>query len=162
MSSNASAGLNRQRGQRHVIAWPKITATIDDQSNGTLVINGMVHRCWAESIDVLRIGMIARCTTTAISLGRPVRIDVTEGNHNWALAIRPEGIVQEVGPDGAIIPTDGFLSVVEGRCRRCRHINPVTAARCIRCDVEEPLGVLAAAPYSQRSPDKINSPGSGS
>jgi hypothetical protein len=156
------SNANRQEDStQNLIAWPRITATLDDRTSGTLVINGIVHPCWAESIDVLRTGMIARCTATAISLGRPVRVDVNEGGQSWVLAVRPEGIVQEVGSDGAILPSDGFLSVVEGRCRRCRHINPVTASQCVRCGVEEPLGVLAAAPYSQRSPDKINSPSSG-
>lgn len=160
MTSSAAARNGRADDHQRLIAWPRITAAIDDETTGTLVINGIVHPCWAESVDVLRTGMIARCTATAMSLGRPVRVDVTEGGQSWTLAVRPEGIVQEVDSDGTIIPSDGFLSVVEGPCRRCRQINPVTATQCVRCGVEEPLGVLSAAPYSLRSPDKINSPGS--
>lgn len=140
---------------RPVIAWPKITATLESATDGTLVINGVMHTCWADNTDALRIGMIARCTATAITLGRPVRVDVSESGRSWALAVRPDGIVQEIDKQGRVVPVEGDLIPIEGRCRRCRQPNPVTASHCMSCGVDEPLGVLAAEPYAVTSPNQL-------
>jgi len=150
-------------GQRlPVIGWPRIVARVgaggpsseqpDDgtdtdrlpQVTGELVINGITMPCRAESVAVLRTGIIARCVQTAVALGRPVRVEVTEADRSWRLAIRPDGIVCELAPDNTIGPVDG-LAVAEGRCRSCLRINPVTAIRCERCGVEHPHDVFSSS-----------------
>jgi hypothetical protein len=113
-----------------------------------LVINGIVHPCWAGTTDILRVGMIRRCTSTAIRLGRPVRVEVAEAGNSWSLAVGPDGIVRELDKQGRIVPGEAALSPIEGPCRRCGNGCPVTVAACPTCGVDEPLGVLAAEPYS--------------
>lgn len=120
-----------------VVTWPRISATVDDDATGTLVINGIVHRCASDSIESLRTGMVARCVTIAAALRRPVRLTVTEAGQSWPLAVRPEGIVQLVTDAGTIPPATG-LAVDEGRCRTCRRLQPVTAAACAQCGTREP------------------------
>lgn len=146
MSTDSADPSVRRADDQPVIAWPKITAAIDDESSGTLVINGVVHPCRAETIEALRTGMIARCTATAIRLGRAVRVDVTESGRSWALAVRPDGIVQEIDRQGRIVPADGELGPIEGSCRRCGDPNPVSATHCAGCGTGEPLSVLATEP----------------
>lgn len=145
--STVNADAAADAGDQPVIGWPKITAKITGETDGTLVINGVVHPCWAPRIDVLRTGMIARCAATAITLRRPVRVDISESGQSWSVAVRPDGIVQELDKRGMIISTDGELLPVEGCCRACGETNPVTARHCSGCGTAEPLGVLAAEPY---------------
>ncbi|GAB3918947.1 hypothetical protein GCM10011575_29010 [Microlunatus endophyticus] len=138
-----------------VIAWPKITATLgtgaEQTVEGTLVINGVPHRCRAASTDLLRTGMIAKCTATAIMLGRPVRVEVIEAvqtddrapSQSWTLAVRPDGIVQELDSRGRIVGTGDDLLSIEGPCRGCGISTPVTSTRCTSCGTAEPLAVAA-------------------
>ena len=161
MTADSGHQAGRDADDQPVIAWPKITGTIDGGSDGSLVINGIVHPCWAETTDILRTGMIARCTATAITLGRTVRVDATEAGQSWTLAVRSDGIVQEIDKQGRIVPVDGELRPIEGPCRRCEQSNPVTVSHCVTCGVDEPLGVLAAEPYAIASPGQPT-PGAGS
>jgi len=131
-----------------VIGWPKITAVIGSETDGILVINGVAHPCWAPRADVLRTGMIARCTATAATLRRPVRVDITEGDQSWSVAVRPDGIVQELDKDGRITGAGDDLLPIAGGCRSCGESNPVTARQCSGCGTADPLGVLAAEPYA--------------
>ena len=86
--------------------------------------------------------MIARCTTLARRLRRPVRLAVTDGPNTWNLAVRPGGIVQLVDAAGTIGPADD-LAPQEGRCRACRGLQPVTEATCVHCGVDEPHRIEA-------------------
>lgn len=144
--------MSMNTDDHQVIGWPKITATITSESEGMLVINGIRYPCQAFDTDALRTGMIARCTATAITLGRPVRVDVTEPGQSWSVAVRPNGIVQEIDKQGRMIAIDADLLPVEGRCRSCGEANPVTAAACPGCGIAEPLGVLGPKPYAIASP----------
>lgn len=153
MNADTAAGADDQP----VIGWPKITATISGETDGTLVINGVLHPCWAPRTDVLRTGMIARCVATAVSLRRPVRVEITESGQSWSVAVRPDGIVQELDKHGRIVGTEVDLLPIEGGCRRCGESNPVTARQCNGCGVAEPLGVLAAEPYAIASQPRASS-----
>ena len=144
MRADTAAAVDRQP----VIGWPKISATITGETDGTLVINGRVHPCWAPRTEVLRIGMIARCAATAITLRRAVRVDITEDGQSWSVAVRPDGIVQELDKSGRIIGADTDLLPVEGGCRACGRSNPVIARNCGGCGIEEPLGVLLSCARS--------------
>ena len=132
-------------GLHQVPSWPKLVATVRDDGTGTLMVNGTSRPCSAESVTALRTGMVARCVAIATSLHRPVRLDVTEGGETYGLAVRPEGFVQLVEPDGTIPAPDG-LTVDEGRCRHCRRLQPVTSTTCGQCGVDEPLRVEVAPP----------------
>jgi len=155
MSAAINVDTTARADDQPVISWPKITATIMGETDGTLVINDVVHPCWAPRTDVLRTGMIARCAATAITLRRPVRVEITERGQSWSVAVRPDGIVQELDKSGRIVSTDVDLLPVEGCCRACGGSNPVTARHCSGCGTAEPLGVLAAEPYAIASqPDR--------
>lgn len=127
-----------------VVAWPRITAAVHPDGTGTLTINGTSHPCAAPSVDELRTGMVARCVTVADALHRPVRLTVTEADATWPLAVRPEGVVQLLNDDGTLDPPDG-LAVDEGRCRTCRHLQPVTSRWCTSCGTKEPHRVEVMA-----------------
>ncbi|RCK69934.1 FHA domain-containing protein [Desertihabitans brevis] len=124
----------------YVVAWPRIVAVVRPDGTGSLTVNGTERPCGAESVEVLRTGMIARCVAIARSLARPVRFTVTEGEATWTLAVRPTGVVQLLGEDGMVAPSEG-LTVHEGRCRSCRRLQPVTETRCPQCGTLEPLRV---------------------
>ena len=132
-------------GLHQVSSWPKLAATVRDDGTGTLVVNGTNRPCSAESVTALRTGMVARCVAIATSLHRPVRLDVTEAGQTYGLAVRPEGYVQLIEPDGTIPAPDG-LTVDEGRCRQCRRLQAVTSTTCGQCGVDEPLRVEVAPP----------------
>lgn len=125
-----------------VAAWPRVVATVRDDGTGTLTVNGTERPCRAPSVDELRTGVIARCVSLARRLRRPVRLAVTDASGTWNLAVRPEGVVQLVDEAGALPPADG-LAPHEGRCRTCRRLQPVTAATCAQCGVDEPHRVEA-------------------
>lgn len=125
-----------------VPAWPRIAATVRPDGTGTLTINGTERPCAAAGIDELRTGMIARSVAIAARLRRPVRLTVTDALQAWAFAVRPEGIVQLLDAAGTIPPATG-LTAHEGRCRRCRRLQPVTAATCVQCGLSEPHRVEA-------------------
>lgn len=141
-----SATQTSTRAER-VADWPRITGTIRGSGDrvvhgfpvqvGTLAINGSERACEAGSVEELRLGMVARCVAIAVHLNRPVRFTVEDGSDTWILAVRPEGIVQLVDDAGMIPGADG-LSVLEGRCRICRRLQPVTAVRCVQCAEPEP------------------------
>lgn len=120
-----------------VVTWPRISAAVYPDGTGSLTINGTSHPCAASSVDELRTGMVARCVTVASALHRPVRFTVTEADATWSLAVRPEGVVQLINEDGTLDPPDG-LAVDEGRCRACRHLQPVTSRACTRCATKDP------------------------
>lgn len=120
--------------------WPRIVAVVDRDGTGRLSVNGTERECAAESVDALRAGVIARCVAVAVTMGRPVQLLVTEDAVEWALAVRPNGVVQPLHDDGTVDPP-GDVVVAESRCRACRHLQPVTAAVCSACGVDEPLAV---------------------
>ncbi|MCD2444332.1 FHA domain-containing protein [Agromyces sp. SYSU K20354] len=127
----------------HVSDWPRVSAVVHPDATGELTTNGISRACAAESIDALRVGMIADVAALAATMRRPVRMDVVEGPANWRLAVRPNGVVHEVAADGTIPPTDGLL-VQQGYCRACRQPQPVTATSCGACGAEAPLRVVVA------------------
>lgn len=137
-------------GLHRVSEWPRLTATVSNDGTGTLTINGVRRACAAESVAALRTGMIARAVAIGIQLHRPIRLDVTEEGHTHALAVRPEGYVQLMAPDGTIPAPDG-LSIDEGRCRICRRLQPVTSSTCVQCGIDEPLRVEVAPPAESNS-----------
>lgn len=130
------------RAHERVAAWPRISATVRPDGAGTITVNGTERPCAATSVDELRTGMIARCAALARRLRRPVRLTVTDGTATWNLAVRAEGIVQLVDDAGTIPPAAG-LAPHEGRCRACRRLQPVTAAACAQCSIDEPHRVEA-------------------
>lgn len=125
-----------------VAAWPRVMATVHPDGTGTLAVNGTQRPCTATSVEELRTGMIARATSLATRLRRPVRLSVTDPAGTWNLAVRPEGIVQLVDDAGTIAPAED-LAPHEGRCRICRRLQQVTATRCAQCGVSEPHRVEA-------------------
>lgn len=125
-----------------VADWPRISATLRADCTGSITVNGTERPCVADNVTALRTGMIAHVALIAARLRRPVRLVVTEDTDTWALAVRPEGIVQLVDDDGTIPPAMG-LSVHEGPCRSCRHVQPVTATSCSQCGIERPHSVEA-------------------
>lgn len=130
---------NTQTAQhaQQLASWPRMVALVRPDGSGSLTINGTERACAAASIEELRTGMIARCVSYAIQLGRPVRLDVDEAPNAWTLAVRADGIVQEVDETGELPSPDG-LAPIEGRCRACRHLEPVIAAACSQCATPEP------------------------
>lgn len=139
---NVTTRLAAVRQRERVAAWPRVSATVQPDGTGTITVNGTERPCSAESVDELRTGMIARCATLARRLRRPVRLAVTDGPNTWNLAVRADGIVQLVDDAGTIAPADD-LAPQEGRCRVCRRLQPVTAATCVQCGVDEPHRVEA-------------------
>ncbi|MET2012967.1 FHA domain-containing protein [Microbacterium chocolatum] len=129
-----AAGLHR------VQSWPRLSAELNDDGTGTLTVNGVTRACAAESVSALRTGMVARAVSYAVRLRRPVRLDVTEGEDSYPLAVRPEGYVQLVDARGFIPPAVG-LSIDEGRCRHCRRLQSVSSRSCVQCGIQEPLRV---------------------
>ncbi|PPF72626.1 FHA domain-containing protein [Pseudoclavibacter sp. Z016] len=125
-----------RQGQQ-LASWPRMVALVRPDGSGSLTINGTERACAAASIEELRTGMIARCVSYAIQLGRPVRLDVDEPPNTWTLAVRADGIVQEADESGTLPSADG-LAPIEGRCRVCRHLEPVIAAACSQCATPEP------------------------
>lgn len=134
---NVTTRFAAVRPRERVAAWPRVSATVRPDATGTITVNGTERPCSAESVDALRTGMIARCATLARRLRRPVRLTVTDGPDTWSLAVRADGIVQLLHDDGTIEPADG-LAPQEGRCRVCRRLQPVTAAACTQCGIDEP------------------------
>lgn len=128
--------LTAQHAQQ-LASWPRMVALVRPDGSGSLTINGTERACAAASIEELRTGMIARCVSYAIQLGRPVRLDVDEAPNAWTLAVRADGIVQEIDETGELPSPDG-LAPIEGRCRTCRHLEPVIAAACSQCATPEP------------------------
>lgn len=130
------------RQHERVATWPRISASVRPDGTGTITVNGTERPCAAAGVDELRTGMIARCAALARRLRRPVRLTVTDGTSSWTLAVRAEGVVQLLDDAGTIPPGDG-LAAHEGRCRVCWRLQPVTAASCAQCGVDEPHRVEA-------------------
>lgn len=136
-------------GLTRVPTWPRLIAELHGDNTGTLTVNGTSRACAAESVSALRIGLIARAVSYAVQLRRPVRLDVTEADASYQLAVRPEGHVQRIDAEGIIPAADG-LSVNEGRCRHCRRLQLVTSTTCIQCHIDEPLRVELTQPADPR------------
>ncbi|PPG28572.1 hypothetical protein C5E10_13310 [Pseudoclavibacter sp. RFBG4] len=133
---------------QQLASWPRMVALVRPDGSGSLTINGTERACAAASLEELRTGVIARCVAYAIQLGRPVRLDVDETPHQWTLAVRADGIVQEVDETGSL-PTAEGLAPIEGRCRVCRHLEPVIADACSQCATPEPHRVELDANVSE-------------
>ena len=92
-----------------VADWPRISATLRADGTGSITVNGTERPCVADNVTALRTGMIAHVALIAARLRRPVRLVVTEDTDTWALAVRPEGIVQLVDDDGTIPPATSTM-----------------------------------------------------
>lgn len=138
-----------------VAAWPRLSAVVRPDGSGSITVNGTERPCVAASLEELRTGVIARATSFAMRLGRPVRLTVVDGPSSWNLGVRPQGIVQLLGEDGTLPAAEG-LAPHEGRCRGCRRLNAVHLAVCEQCGLEEPLRVEAepvdVAPFVPERP----------
>ncbi|WP_102510718.1 FHA domain-containing protein [Sanguibacter massiliensis] len=136
--------------REHVAAWPRISATVRPDGTGTMTINGTERPCAAQSVDELRTGIIARCVTLARRLHRPVRLTVDDGTVSWVLAVRASGVVQLVDDAGAIAAAADLVPH-EGRCRACRHLEPVTTPACSQCGLDEPHRVESDPTVSRQT-----------
>lgn len=160
MNSTKTSDVVEQRptpadaGEYRVPAWPRLRALVNPDGTGTLIVHGTNHPCEADSVHTLRTGITARAVTYARKLGRPVRMDVTDGSDDYRLAIRPEGYVQLLSDTGTVNLHEDLL-VGEGPCRRCRHAQPVTTEICSACGVREPFSVAApTATEREVSPER--------
>lgn len=76
--------------------WPKISVTLNADGTGLLTNQGRDHRLNAPDIDAARADVIARVVATARSLERPVRLNSTDPDGEWELAVHPDGTVTEL------------------------------------------------------------------
>lgn len=133
----------RPRAAESVPGWPTVRALVRVDGTGTITITGTERPCASSSPDQLRLGIAARCAALAVDLGRPVRLTVTEGDQVLHLAVRPEGVVQELRSDGTIDPA-GDLAPQVAACRQCGHHQPITTTTCPACTLHNPHQVEAA------------------
>lgn len=74
---------------------PVITARFSGDFSGELSIDGSRESFAAENTERLREAMLARVSTVAMGLGRPVRV-ITEGEEgHWLLVVHPDGTIGE-------------------------------------------------------------------
>lgn len=139
MDTSTSTVLDAQQ----VAQWPRVAATVTEAGTGTLTVNGTERACAGDTIDALRAGIVARCVSIAREVRRPIRLDVTQEGFTHALAVRPEGYVQLLDNRGHITELVGEHTLLEGRCRRCRRLQPVIRRHCVQCELDEPLRVEA-------------------
>lgn len=154
-----------------VASWPRVTGVLHGPSSrlvngfytqaGSITIYGTERACEASSVEELRIGMLARCAAIAARLRRPIRFTVTDGASTWELGVRPSGIVQPLNDAGMIAPP-GALQPIEGRCRVCRRLQPITETTCGQCGTPEPhrvetepLDVAAVIPDAEDAVEEL-------
>ncbi len=133
----------RPRTAESVPGWPTVRAMVRADGTGTITITGTERPCAARSPDQLRLGIAARCAALAVDLGRPVRLTVTEDDQTLYLAVRPQGVVQELRSDGTIDPA-GNLAAQVAACRSCGHHQPITTTTCPACTLHNPHQVETA------------------
>lgn len=76
--------------------WPKTTAELNADGSGRLTIDGRAEQLDATDIAAARAVVLERVTTTATSIGRPVRLTSTDPDGEWELAVHPDGQVDEL------------------------------------------------------------------
>ena len=149
----------RPRAADSVPGWPTVRALVRDDGTGTITITGTERPCAAPSPNQLRLGIAARCAALAVDLGRPVRLTVTEGDQVLHLAVRPQGVVQQLGPDGTIDPA-GNLEAQVAACRLCGHRQPISTTTCPACALHNPHQVETADALATeaREPERSRAP----
>ena len=133
--------------------WPQVTAALRPDGTGTLSVNDHLYACAATSPDRLYVGVLARGTVIARTMGRPVRVHVSDTTGSRLLAVHADGRVQPVLADGRL---DAAQPVPASPCRRCGTDAPLAAATCASCGTLEPhrveqspVAVLDAATLAQ-------------
>ena len=126
-----------------VAAWPRIQVEIRPEAQhvtAVLRINGAPQSCASPTVEGMRAGIIARCTSLATTLSRPVAVDVDEAGQRYRIAVRPSGVVQPIDATNSIGDASR-LDPVTGLCQQCQQPVAVTAATCAACGLTEPLRV---------------------
>ncbi|WP_034620858.1 FHA domain-containing protein [Cellulomonas sp. URHE0023] len=133
--------------------WPRVTGAVRPDGTGTLSVNDQQYACAATSPDRLYVGVLARGTVIARTMGRPVRVHVSDATGSRLLAVHADGRVQAVLDDGRL---DAAQTVPGSPCRRCGTDAPLAAATCASCGTLEPhrvelspVAVLDAATLAQ-------------
>lgn len=85
--------------------WPKISVTLNADGTGLLTNQGRDHRLNAPNIDAARADVLQRVMATATSLERPVRLNSTDPDGEWELAVHPDGTVVELAGKPVSQPT---------------------------------------------------------
>ena len=140
-----------------VPAFPPIVATIRDDSSGELIVNGTALPLQADSVALLRAGVIARCSATARRVKRPVRIQVTDVAGSYKLAIHPDAYVQVLNTDGTVPdPPSADLRIIgHSPCRHCHTSTVLNSIICPDCGIQDPHNVQTA-PASARPGSDTN------
>jgi hypothetical protein len=147
-----------------ITPWPKISAELRitaAAAEARIQFNGGTTIWSTSQIEPLRAAILAHAAHLAVELDRPTPLTVRDlDGATHELAVHPDGIVQEINPDGTIPPLDGLLPV-EASCRFCA--TPISIARetCTECSNRDPLSVRppvllptpAAHPSDQPDPD---------
>lgn len=76
--------------------WPKTGAFLNADGSGRLTIDGRSEELPAGDIAASRALVIERVTATAQSVGRPVRLNSSDPDGEWELAVYPDGHVEEL------------------------------------------------------------------
>ena len=85
--------------------WPKISVSLNADGTGLLTNQGRDHRLNAPNIDAARADVLQRVIATATSLERPVRLNSTDPDGEWELAVHPDGSVVELAGKPVSQPT---------------------------------------------------------
>jgi hypothetical protein len=84
--------------------WPTLSATLSDDGSGTLTIDGRTHKLGSTDIATARRVVLERAAATATTVGRPVRLNTTDPDGDWELAVHPDGRVDELDAHPAPAP----------------------------------------------------------
>jgi hypothetical protein len=87
-----------------IARWPKIAVTLNDDGTGRLTIDGRVEDISAPDVDAARVIVLERVTATARTVGRPVRLQSSDPDGQWELAVHPDGHVDELDARPASAP----------------------------------------------------------
>lgn len=127
--------MKKTKQGQPIPTWPRISAVTRQDGTGQLTINGVEHQLAGVDVDQLRNGIIARCAQLAGRLGRPVPLVVTDDDQSMNLAVRPDGVVQQLSAAGTVPDPDG-LQPVAGPCRQCGTVQSVAVTECPTCAQE--------------------------
>lgn len=109
---------------RSVPQWPKTSAVLHDDGTGELTINGVSEPIAGADINVARGIVLERVAAYARDeLARPVRLQTTDPDGQWELAVHPNGDVDEIAGE----PTAVAATAPPPRTTR-RRPAPFTAA----------------------------------
>jgi MinD-like ATPase involved in chromosome partitioning or flagellar assembly len=76
-------------------ALPLITARFGGDHSGELSIDGVSETFAADSTDQLREAILARVSSVAVELGRPVRVITEDDDGQWLLVVHASGEIGE-------------------------------------------------------------------